>query len=247
MEGENEETSQKKTDPVVKEGEGNVDYEKGECIGAGGNSHCYEVKGKPEIVMLDINSTGFGDYQETSYLHRQNLKKKLEDLPDNVNVAKILELKLEGSNLTAIMEKAKGEPVHKRGETGYDTWSNRLTEIAEIPQAHYDKLLADLNALNKHNILFDPSKPDNLFYDKEKGFTFIDLSLGEGYKGSLIAPIIFTYNFFKFGYEDKLNHKDGENIEKIIKKLENAGDTRDENEIANITEIRKFISKLSSS
>ena len=58
---------------------------------------------------------------------------------------------------------------------------DKLTQeqIDQIPLDHYKQLEADLNYLRERNIGIDPSKGDNFFYDKDKGFQFIDLSRSE--------------------------------------------------------------------
>ena len=64
---------------------------------------------------------------------------------------------------------------------------DKLTQeqIDQIPLDHYKQLEADLNYLRERNIGIDPSKGDNFFYDKDKGFQFIDLSRSENPSNSM--------------------------------------------------------------
>ena len=64
-----------------------------------------------------------------------------------------------------VMEKAKGVDA------------SRLTkeDIENIPKEHWDKLEADVRELSKRGAQVDLTKRDNLFYDKNEGFSFIDI------------------------------------------------------------------------
>jgi hypothetical protein len=48
-------------------------------------------------------------------------------------------------------------------------------EIEAIPQAHWDKFEQTVRELSKRGVQTDLTKRSNLFYDHEKGFSFIDI------------------------------------------------------------------------
>ncbi len=52
----------------------------------------------------------------------------------------------------------------------------RIRLLADAPQEHYDKFVLDYIAIEKENIMIDPSKTTNFFYDPKVGFSFIDLN-----------------------------------------------------------------------
>ena len=52
---------------------------------------------------------------------------------------------------------------------------SRTRALAEAPQEHYNKFIADIMAIAKSEILIDFMGKSNFFYDEEEGFQFIDL------------------------------------------------------------------------
>lgn len=64
---------------------------------------------------------------------------------------------------------------YKRIKTKY---INALTRQASVKEEHLDKFIRDYLMIVREGKLFlDPSKSSNFFYDKDKGFTFIDVEL----------------------------------------------------------------------
>jgi hypothetical protein len=68
--------------------------------------------------------------------------------------------------MALIMDKASGKDASK------------LTpeEINNIPQEHWDKFEKDVRELSNRGVQVDLTKRDNLFYDKDSGFGFIDIN-----------------------------------------------------------------------
>jgi len=52
----------------------------------------------------------------------------------------------------------------------------RTQTFANAPQEHFDKFVADYKAITDAGVAVDPSKKSNFFYDKQKGFSFIDMN-----------------------------------------------------------------------
>ncbi len=94
----------------------------------------------------------------------QSMKNRLSDM-DNIYFAEeSIDL---GNNIAAIiMPKASGIDA------------SRLTkeDIDNIPKKHWDKFEQDVRKLSDRGVQTDLSKRDNLFYDKNKGFQFIDIN-----------------------------------------------------------------------
>ena len=157
-----------------------------------------------------------------------------QKIPQSVHLARILKVGFKNSLVALVMQRARGKPLHNRRAENYLLWSKRLYEFAVAPQSHYNKLIKDLFSLHKFGLANDPSKPDNIFYDLDFGFTFIDLHTSN-YLGSLIVPLIWTPNLFT-NFKNQLTKTDVENIQKIIKKLKRAGDIQDTYMISQINE-----------
>lgn len=87
-----------------------------------------------------------------------------------------------------LQDKAKGRICSDFGANDFD-------EIMNIPQEHYDKLYKDIILLIQNGAGIEP-KLHNIFYDKEKGFTIIDLcpELGERQsKGDINHEVIVEH------------------------------------------------------
>lgn len=92
------------------------------------------------------------------------MNERLGDM-DNVYFTK-KSIDLGDGNMALIMDKASGKDA------------SQLTseEINNIPQEHWDKFEQDVRELSKRGVQVDLTKRDNLFYDKNKGFGFIDIN-----------------------------------------------------------------------
>ena len=82
-----------------------------------------------------------------------------------------------------IQEKAPGKellsPSELRDKTDdekHDLIVDYLKVLKAIPQEHFDKWITDFKAITDEKVMIDPSKASNFFYDKKKGFSFIDLN-----------------------------------------------------------------------
>ncbi|MCL2300984.1 MAG: hypothetical protein FWC27_12650 [Firmicutes bacterium] len=61
----------------------------------------------------------------------------------------------------------------------------RTNQIAQAPQAHFDKFIRDMLGLLDHDILIDSNGKSNFFYDEKAGFQFIDLDSHMDYRYGL--------------------------------------------------------------
>lgn len=53
---------------------------------------------------------------------------------------------------------------------------NSLKKVANASQDQINKFVSDYETLEQSELLIDPSKPSNFFYDEEQGFSFIDIN-----------------------------------------------------------------------
>lgn len=61
----------------------------------------------------------------------------------------------------------------------------RTYEISQVPQWHFDKLIADMFCILEKDLLIDCLGTSNFFYDKDVGFQFIDLDSHNDYRYGL--------------------------------------------------------------
>jgi hypothetical protein len=131
-------------------------------VGGGGarNKGIYEIDGK--IVKLTGSGKGVGNAEEL-----KRLSERVKDMP-NVHVPQQT-IKLntlnEKSLNASIMTKAPGKEAGKLTSV----------EIENIPKQHWDKFEKDTRLLSERGIKTDFTNKNNLFYDKESGFHFIDI------------------------------------------------------------------------
>lgn len=186
----------------------------GKEIGRGGNAIAYEIEGRGDVIAKRMPAR--------KIKWERPIADALESVPGDVNVARVLGIERSGDDIIVIQARAPGRPLHDRA-AGYDVWKEEIRRLASVPQGHYDKLVSDNVTLIKHGLMCDPSKPDNFFYDPSKGFTFIDMNLGDQLQ-SLLAPVVHTgslYNRFK----RRLVEDDMRDVSAIISKLGAAGDS----------------------
>ena len=103
-------------------------------------------------------------------------------------------------------ERANGEELYMRDTSSFNSiesfdddylnfkgklnyYIDKVNEYSEIPNSQLEKFIDDYILLQDENKLFvDPSKASNFFYDKEKGFTFIDILLSSNKKNDFNSP-----------------------------------------------------------
>ena len=140
-------------------------------------------------------------------------------LPDDVNLARIVEVGLYRGEPAELIEKAPGVQIqHHPYERGV-----LLSTIAEAPQEHFDKLVRDSEVMAKYGLAPDAS--DNLFYSKEKGFYWIDpliYKITDRIDDGLDAD---RFNYFRqtCPLNNVRNDEEKEKAMKIASKLKEAG------------------------
>ncbi|PIR47601.1 hypothetical protein COV06_02875 [Candidatus Uhrbacteria bacterium CG10_big_fil_rev_8_21_14_0_10_50_16] len=202
---------------------GSVEDLRGNPIGEGGNSRVFEVKGHPDQVLLRV-VTGFFKKTPENLSKRvaegNAVKQRMAALPQDVHVAKILKAFVEGTDYYELQERAVGKPLHDRNEHA-EQWLERLKLLANAPLDQYERMIHDLNTLTDVGLEVDPSKPDNIFYDADAGFTYIDLQIPSR------AAIAYTpFVQLVYGYSPAAQFTEEANtaIRMIEQKLREAGD-----------------------
>lgn len=83
-------------------------------------------------------------------------------------------------NLSTLLEldsEEKIDEVHEEYCNRFKKYTEEITEYANAPQEQINKFVESYKILWQSELMLDPSKPTNFMYDKEAGFTFIDISL----------------------------------------------------------------------
>ena len=93
-----------------------------------------------------------------------SMEERLGDM-DNVFFPKAT-IDLDGKKMAIIMDKANGIDASKLTQG----------ELDAIPKEHWDKFESDVRELSNRGVQIDLTKRDNFFYDKDKGFSFIDIN-----------------------------------------------------------------------
>ena len=137
-----------------------VDYNNGKLtkgdFGGSRNLGVFDYKGK---IVKVVKSK-----RKISPEQIQSMKDRLGDM-DNVYFAEE-SIDLGDKKAAIVMSKAKG----------VDASSLTKEDIDNIPQEHWNKLEQDVRELSKRGVQIDLTKRDNLFYDRNNGFEFIDIN-----------------------------------------------------------------------
>ncbi len=152
-------------------------------VGAGKDATAYDIGGN--LIYRKGHVIRFSDHPDYKEHYQEHLARELAvyaDLPDDVFVARTLINWLGDSRIHKVVEKAEGAPLFpspQSGEVIYlkelrASWEEAIAYAAQIPDAHYQKLIDDEHELRQRDILMDYTGLGNLFYDPDKGFTIID-------------------------------------------------------------------------
>ncbi len=202
----------------------------GRKIASGGNTDVYDVEGNPELIGRMFRSHWEGNLPMIA-----DLMEKMKEIPEIVNIARILSVGTKNGFAFALMERAPGKAVHNR-HGNYDQWHDAIVRLSLIPLEQYQKLIQDDQELFRHGLTIDPSKPDNLFYDDQHGFTFIDLGemASDQAKPYFLLPSLIDVGAIYNRLRGKLKSEDLDNLEKIMARLRLAGDNFDEHRLEEI-------------
>lgn len=136
-----------------------------------------------------------------------------------------------------LLKKQKGEALHanltdknseklKWVEKSDELYLENLKTYANASVEAYKNLLEDIKFLNKKEFLYDPSKPNNLLYNKENDkFGFCDISTDNPNKNKqdcVSIPVMLFFNYYggnRYKGEEKVAII---NKRKILKKFQTA-------------------------
>lgn len=146
------------------------------------------IKGRPTCdIFGDVILLKYDNYRlvENDIMETMARMKKIKE--SGVSFASILDYRITSTNEKGkstgyvMQEKAPGTVVFDDiDDSSIQNYRNAITSFSNIPQIHFDKLVKDFVELMKQGLSIDTGNPANFFYDKEKGFTFIDLQSFKG-------------------------------------------------------------------
>jgi len=153
-----------------------------------GKNSCATVHGRPACYVFDnIVLLKYDNYRLVESDILQTMEKMEVAQKSGASFASILEYCISstderGKSTGYIMqERAEGSAVFDyTGESSLQNYRNAIISFAEMPQTHFDKLVKDFIELERLGVSIDVGNSGNFFYDKEKGFTFIDLKGCQG-------------------------------------------------------------------
>lgn len=106
------------------------------------------------------------------YVYDPNLTKDYGDA--SYGKGYIIQPKAKGSEMWNINKMPSSYKPATTEELNYLITNTQM--FANAPQEHFDKFVSDYKEITNAGIMVDPSKKTNFFYDKEHGFSFIDLN-----------------------------------------------------------------------
>lgn len=138
------------------------------------------------LKMQNINVRNVST-QDTDLKHLERLAGTLLDLQGaHVGVIPILAFCSENGNGYIIQPRAKGTELYDRSKIDdKDYIIGRIKLLANAPQEHYNKFVADTVKIIDAGVLVDFVGKDNFFYDETIGFQFIDLCAHDDYEYGL--------------------------------------------------------------
>lgn len=168
-----------------------------EISAKGSNKECFFIDGYALLKTRDI--------KEQELQQKIKIEKQLKE--KGVNIVQTLEYQVEGMENRfgfksgyVLQEKAGGQPLHKKevmqkmdnneiDRVGTE-YINSLSSLQTERQEFYDKFVSDWIDITKAGLKVDPSKTNNFYYEKGKKINFIDLDVGNRFKGDIELDII---------------------------------------------------------
>lgn len=195
----------------------------------------YTLRGHPSLFVR-ITQDRLQLLEET--------RERSEDLPDDVNFSKPLEIgvyegpEFDGERRAMVLERPLGHVVHDENNPRRKRWRRTNQLLAEAPQQHYDKLVDDVEVLEEAGMRIDPASASNFFYHPDNGFTVVPASHGNELSiGFLAIPLAATYLVEEFD-EPGFTEKDVENLHMIYQKLRAVGAPRDDHFEAKLLDLQ---------
>lgn len=132
----------------------------------------------------------------------------------------------------------KKMPIYDGSPEKKDYILKRLRLLSSVPQKHYDKWISDFAAILDAGIMVDP-KCSNFFYDKNYGFSFIDLNFERECNDKVFELVRYGLNpclgdgllgkeFFTASELDEIKTKNLEIFIKVVNALLSFGITAEE-------------------
>jgi hypothetical protein len=171
-------------------------------------NHVYPLKNRGDL-LIKFN---------VSLRSSKKLKKLIDQMPDEVNITDIVEVGLYEGDPAQIIRRAPGRQIQHAEDQ-----DQLMSDIANAPQEHFDKLVRDSEKMARYGLRPDAS--DNLFYSKEKGFVWIDPLIYDivDRKEKGLDSDRFDYFGIVVPKHDASNDEDKKKARQIVSKLKEAG------------------------
>lgn len=142
-----------------------------------------------EYAVLAMQNMNFRNVTtpDPDLKHLERLAGTLFELQTKgVNAVPILAFQSDGGDGYIIQPRAKGAELYDRDKSNSkDYVLERVELLANAPQKHFDKYIADIIKIVDAGIIVDFAGKDNFFYDETIGFQFIDLNAHDDYEYGL--------------------------------------------------------------
>lgn len=194
---------------------------KGEQLGEGLNDAVYEY-GEGKVLRVSDH-----EIESSADVAKSKLSKlKFDQVPDEISIPTVHSLGTHNGFKSTVEERAPGDPLHEYDES-YEDWSERVQTLARASQEQYNELIEQAQKLEEYGLTVDVSKADNIFYDTEEGFTFVDIHDG-GTPDLSSNPSSFVTLATAINYPEQadwtITEEDLDNLCRIHHKLRKAGD-----------------------
>lgn len=170
----------------------------------GSNSKCFYLKNHNDLVIISTDIYDDDDNTLRKVLENtRSIQEKLNIMCNkgvhchqlfdflleksqnsifSYNVMKCLYTKMPGSSMLA--------PLYDSGKLT-ETSESKLNALLSAPRKHFDKFVKDALSLTESGLLIDYVNAGNFLYDRDYGFSFVDLGLSRrefGYFEDVISP-----------------------------------------------------------
>lgn len=211
----------------------------GEKLGEGNSKIAFSIPNdSTKLILIYKNSKN----NLTELTKEFEIIKQIHDsIPLHINFPKYLNCGIFSENFAVIMQRVQGEVLFTRkSQENIELYRISLQKTNNIDEKHFIKLKQDKDELFNLGIICDYSKPDNLIFNVEKGFSIIDPLYNELLKYSItsegIPPLIkMILPNISYSLIEELNIEDARIVMEIYNKIMNVEKSSWENDLIEIS------------